>query len=211
MSNFMASQDDKISRFEANFKQYQSEMTNKFDTFLKAFNDQMTGALPSDTIKNPKLNSNSTSSARSYPTGDPQSSSNSFKSVYPETPKHFYASTNTHFYIQYPKLTHFTNRASRKVVQELRELQAISAYIDSRLANIDQIHKDFTTQPNIIDMDDVESNNGLTDTPLVSPFLDSDDDSDDGEVLNEQEEYGNVGKLCRRKMINSFARDDLAF
>ncbi|GKC32328.1 hypothetical protein Tco_1039622, partial [Tanacetum coccineum] len=60
-------------------------------------------------------------------------------------------------------------------------------------------------------MDDVESNNGLTDTPLVSPFLDSDDDSDDGEVLNEQEEYGNVGKLCRRKMINSFAGDDLAF
>ncbi|GJY02872.1 hypothetical protein Tco_0361024 [Tanacetum coccineum] len=28
------------------------------------------------------------------------------------------------------------------------------------------------------------------DTPLVSPFLDSDDDSDDGEVLNELEEYG---------------------
>ncbi|GJU68172.1 hypothetical protein Tco_1254431 [Tanacetum coccineum] len=50
MSNFMASQDAKISRFEADFKQYQSEMTNKLDTFLKAFNDQMTGALPSDTI-----------------------------------------------------------------------------------------------------------------------------------------------------------------
>ncbi|GKB15856.1 hypothetical protein Tco_0849779 [Tanacetum coccineum] len=81
VSNFMASQDARISRFEANFKQYQSEMTNKIDTFLKAINDRMTGALPSDTVKNPKLNPTSTSSARSYPTGDPQSSSNSFKLV----------------------------------------------------------------------------------------------------------------------------------
>ncbi|GKC22738.1 MAK10-like protein [Tanacetum coccineum] len=69
--------DAKISRFEADFKQYQTEMTNKLYTFLKAFNDQMMGALPSDTIKNP----NSTSFTLSYTTGDPQSSSNSFKSV----------------------------------------------------------------------------------------------------------------------------------
>ncbi|GJZ03534.1 hypothetical protein Tco_0536809 [Tanacetum coccineum] len=81
MSNFMASQDDKISRFKSNFKQYQSEMTNKLDTFLKAFNDQMTGALPSNMIKSLKLNPNSTSSTRSYPKRDPQSSPNSFKSI----------------------------------------------------------------------------------------------------------------------------------
>ncbi|GKB51329.1 hypothetical protein Tco_0902082 [Tanacetum coccineum] len=49
--------------------------------FLKAFNDQMTGVLPSDTVKNPKSNPNSSSSTCSYPTGDPESSSNSFKSV----------------------------------------------------------------------------------------------------------------------------------
>ncbi|GJT09376.1 MAK10-like protein [Tanacetum coccineum] len=54
------------------------EVTNKLDTFLKAFNDQMTGLLPSDTVKNPKLNT-PTSSARSHPAGDPQSSYNSFK------------------------------------------------------------------------------------------------------------------------------------
>ncbi|GJV56463.1 hypothetical protein Tco_1457468 [Tanacetum coccineum] len=60
-------------------------------------------------------------------------------------------------------------------------------------------------------MDDAESNNGSTDTPLVSPFLDSDDDSNEGEVLNELEEYGNTGKLCGRKVINSFDGDDLAF
>nr|GEV63034.1 hypothetical protein [Tanacetum cinerariifolium] len=34
---------------------------------------------------------------------------------------------------------------------------------------------------------------------FVSPFLHSDDDSDDGEVLNELEEYVNAGKLCRKK------------
>ncbi|GJU11430.1 hypothetical protein Tco_1133826 [Tanacetum coccineum] len=53
-------------------------MTNKTDTFLKAINDRMTGSLPSDTVKNPKLNVNSTSlvlSARSYPMEDPKCSS----------------------------------------------------------------------------------------------------------------------------------------
>ncbi|GKB64309.1 hypothetical protein Tco_0920495 [Tanacetum coccineum] len=76
-----ASQDAKITRFEANFKQHQSEITNKLDTLLKSFNDRITGALPSDTVKNLKLTPNSTLSTRSYPTGDPQSSSNSLKSV----------------------------------------------------------------------------------------------------------------------------------
>nr|GEX94701.1 retrotransposon Orf1 [Tanacetum cinerariifolium] len=62
VSNFMASQDAKLSKFEADFKQQQSKMANKIDTFLKAINDRMTGALSSDTVKNPKLNVNSTSS-----------------------------------------------------------------------------------------------------------------------------------------------------
>ncbi|GJW63438.1 MAK10-like protein [Tanacetum coccineum] len=60
------SQDAKISRFEADFKQYQSEMTNKLDIILKAFNDQMTGALPSDTIKN--LNSTSLGESKPFNT-----------------------------------------------------------------------------------------------------------------------------------------------
>ncbi|GKE04096.1 MAK10-like protein [Tanacetum coccineum] len=61
MSSFMASQDARLSMFEADFKQQQSEMTNKIYTFLKAINDRMTGALPSDTVKNPKLDVNSIS------------------------------------------------------------------------------------------------------------------------------------------------------
>ncbi|GKB79572.1 hypothetical protein Tco_0946467 [Tanacetum coccineum] len=67
-----------------------------------------------------------------------------------------------------------------KVFQELNELQAISAYIDSRLENIDQFLNGFTQPPNEI-------------------------------VLNELEEYGNAGKLCQKKVINSFDGDDLAF
>ncbi|GKE31796.1 hypothetical protein Tco_1451118, partial [Tanacetum coccineum] len=70
--------DARLSKFEADFKQQQSKMTYKIDTFLKVINDRMTGALPSDTIKNPKLNINSTSlvlSVCSYPLEDPQSSS----------------------------------------------------------------------------------------------------------------------------------------
>ncbi|GJZ76994.1 MAK10-like protein [Tanacetum coccineum] len=84
VSNFMASQDARLSKFEADFKQKQSKMTNKIDTVLKAITDRIMGALPSDTIKNPKLNVNSTSSvlsARSYPTEDPYCSSHPPNSI----------------------------------------------------------------------------------------------------------------------------------
>ncbi|GKF29259.1 hypothetical protein Tco_0095601, partial [Tanacetum coccineum] len=54
-SNFMASQDARLSKFEADFKQQQSDMTNKIDTVLKAIADRIAGTLPIDTIKNPKL------------------------------------------------------------------------------------------------------------------------------------------------------------
>ncbi|GKF70572.1 hypothetical protein Tco_0203629, partial [Tanacetum coccineum] len=80
-----------------------------------------------------------------------------------------------------------------KVVQELNELQAISTYIDYRQENVDQFLNGFTQQPNEIDVDGFEPDNESIDTPLVSPFLDSVDDSDDGEVLNELEEYDNAG------------------
>ncbi|GKE87468.1 hypothetical protein Tco_1564943, partial [Tanacetum coccineum] len=98
-----------------------------------------------------------------------------------------------------------------KVVQELDELHAISSYIDSRLENIEQFLNDFVNPPNEIDMDDLEPDDESVDTPLVSPFLDSDDDSDYGEVFTELEEYGNAGKLCRKKVINNIDGDDLAF
>ncbi|GKA70130.1 MAK10-like protein [Tanacetum coccineum] len=74
VSNFMASQDARLSKFEADFKQQQSEMTNKIDTVLKAITDRIAGTLPSDTVKNPKLSTTLVFSARSYPTEDPQCS-----------------------------------------------------------------------------------------------------------------------------------------
>ncbi|GJU93301.1 hypothetical protein Tco_1318057 [Tanacetum coccineum] len=74
VSNFMASQDARLSKFEADFKQQQSEMTNKIDTVLKTITNRIAGTLPSDTIKNPKLGTHPVLSARSYPTMDPQCS-----------------------------------------------------------------------------------------------------------------------------------------
>ncbi|GJY06906.1 hypothetical protein Tco_0373960 [Tanacetum coccineum] len=80
----MASQEARLSKFEADFKQQQSEMTNKIDTVLKAITDRITGALPSDTVKNPKLNVSPTTSvlsARSYQMGDPQCPSQIHSSI----------------------------------------------------------------------------------------------------------------------------------
>ncbi|GKA09745.1 hypothetical protein Tco_0689178 [Tanacetum coccineum] len=60
-------------------------------------------------------------------------------------------------------------------------------------------------------MKDFKSDNESIDTPFVSPFPHSDNDSDDGEVLDELIKYKNVGMLRREKAINSFDGDDLAF
>ncbi|GJU19052.1 MAK10-like protein [Tanacetum coccineum] len=71
VSEFMASQDTRLSKFEADFKRQQGEMTNKIDIVLKAITDQTTGTLPSDMVKNPKRGTTPVLSARSYPTIDP--------------------------------------------------------------------------------------------------------------------------------------------
>ncbi|GKB08280.1 MAK10-like protein, partial [Tanacetum coccineum] len=81
VSNVMASQDARLSKFEADFKRQQSEMTNKIDTVLKAITYQMAGALPSDTVKKPKLNTSLVSFVRSYPTINPQCSSHPSTSI----------------------------------------------------------------------------------------------------------------------------------
>ncbi|GJS35101.1 hypothetical protein Tco_0533483 [Tanacetum coccineum] len=73
--------DARLSKFKANFKQQQSKMTNKINTVLKAITDRIAGALPSDTVKNPKLSTSSVLSARSYPTIDPQCSSHPSTSI----------------------------------------------------------------------------------------------------------------------------------
>ncbi|GJV21445.1 hypothetical protein Tco_1370465 [Tanacetum coccineum] len=60
-------------------------------------------------------------------------------------------------------------------------------------------------------MNNLESDDETGDTPLVSPFPHSDNDSDDGEVLNELIEYENARTLRRERIINSLDGDDLAF
>ncbi|GJZ38029.1 hypothetical protein Tco_0584220 [Tanacetum coccineum] len=70
---------------------------------------------------------------------------------------------------------------------------------------------DFMNPPDELVTDDSESDTESYETPLVSPFLDSDDESDDGEVINELNEYGNAGNFHRNRIINSFDGNDLAF
>nr|GEZ51083.1 hypothetical protein [Tanacetum cinerariifolium] len=98
-----------------------------------------------------------------------------------------------------------------QAVQELHELLRISAFVDSRLESIERFLNNFTNQPNETNMNDLESDDELVDTPLVSPFPHSDNDSDDGEILNELIEYENAGTLRRERIINSFNGVDMAF
>ncbi|GJZ88034.1 hypothetical protein Tco_0659816 [Tanacetum coccineum] len=98
-----------------------------------------------------------------------------------------------------------------QAVQELHELQRISAFVDSHLESIERFLNNFANQPNKISMNDLESDDESVDTPLVSPFPHSDNDADDGEVLNELIEYENIGMLRQEKAINSFDGDELAF
>ncbi|GJT98097.1 hypothetical protein Tco_1093615 [Tanacetum coccineum] len=77
----MASQDVRLALFEADFKQQQNEMTNKIDTVLKAISNRITRALLGDTVKNPKLSTTRVLSARSYPTIDPQCSTQIHSSI----------------------------------------------------------------------------------------------------------------------------------
>ncbi|GKC54056.1 hypothetical protein Tco_1076801 [Tanacetum coccineum] len=95
--------------------------------------------------------------------------------------------------------------------QELQKLQKIPAFVDSRLENIERFLNRFTNQPNETSINDPEFDNGSVDTPLVSSFPHSDNDSEDEGVLNELSAYENAGALHRERIINSFDEDDLAF
>ncbi|GJW97306.1 RNA-directed DNA polymerase, eukaryota, reverse transcriptase zinc-binding domain protein [Tanacetum coccineum] len=103
---------------------------------------------------------------------------------------------------------------------ELDELLEIFAMIDSRLENIDhdlivvpppyspeQLLQNFLDPPEYLEIDDIISDIKSVDTPLVYYFLDSNDESDNGEVVNDiylNEEYFN-------RQINRYSERDLAF
>ncbi|GJS25303.1 hypothetical protein Tco_0453935 [Tanacetum coccineum] len=98
-----------------------------------------------------------------------------------------------------------------QINQELYELHVISAFVDSRLESIERFLNNFVNQPNETNINDLGSDDESVDTPLVSPFPHSDNDSDDGEILNELIEYENAGTLRRKRIINSSDGDDLSF
>ncbi|GJV45161.1 hypothetical protein Tco_1429697 [Tanacetum coccineum] len=98
-----------------------------------------------------------------------------------------------------------------RIDQELHELHVMLAFVDSRLESIERFLNNFANQPTETNVNNLDSNDEAVDTPLVSPFPHSDNDSDDDEVLNELIEYGNAGTLRRERIINSFDGDDLAF
>nr|GEU35494.1 hypothetical protein [Tanacetum cinerariifolium] len=90
------------------------------------------------------------------------------------------------------------NKIHARITQELNELQEILAMFDSRLENIGHTHipipphvpfeqllDDFMNPPNVLEKDDLELNIKSNDTPIVLPFLDSDEDSDDEEDIEE--------------------------
>nr|GEU78671.1 hypothetical protein [Tanacetum cinerariifolium] len=82
-----------------------------------------------------------------------------------------------------------------QAVQELHELQRILAFVDSRLESIKRFLNNFANQPNETNINDLESDDESVDTLLVSPFPHSDNNLDDGEILNELIEYENEGTL----------------
>ncbi|GJV29171.1 hypothetical protein Tco_1385619 [Tanacetum coccineum] len=77
----MASQDARLSKFEADFKQQQNEITNKINTVLEAIADRIAGMLPSNTVENLKLSATLVFSTHSYLTKDPQCSTHIHNSI----------------------------------------------------------------------------------------------------------------------------------
>ncbi|GJX46277.1 hypothetical protein Tco_0271467 [Tanacetum coccineum] len=95
--------------------------------------------------------------------------------------------------------------------QEIKELQKISAFVDSPLESIERFLNRFADQPSETSINDLEFDDGSVDTPLISPFPHSDNHSDDEEVLNKLSEYENAGTLRHERIINSFNEDNLTF
>ncbi|GJS52245.1 hypothetical protein Tco_0625607 [Tanacetum coccineum] len=77
--------------------------------------------------------------------------------------------------------------------------------------SIERLLNSFVNQPNETNTNDLESDDGSVNTPLVYPFPHSDNDSDDEEILNVLIEYENAGTLRQERIINTFDGDDLVF
>ncbi|GJS25598.1 hypothetical protein Tco_0454230 [Tanacetum coccineum] len=70
-----------------------------------------------------------------------------------------------------------------QAVQELHELQRILAFVDSRLESIEQFLNNFANQPNETNMNYLYFDDESVDTPLISTFPHSDNDSGDSKPM----------------------------
>ncbi|GJT25862.1 zinc finger, CCHC-type containing protein [Tanacetum coccineum] len=95
------------------------------------------------------------------------------------------------------------SRLHARITQGINELRAISALLDSHLRDVEP------TLPNESDMDELKSDNELINTPHISPFLDSYEESDNGEY--ELNEYENTRNFYPKRIIISLDEKDLAF
>ncbi|GKC64646.1 hypothetical protein Tco_1097244 [Tanacetum coccineum] len=82
---------------------------------------------------------------------------------------------------------------------------------------LEQLLDDFINPLDILEIDEFQFDDESVDTPLVSPFLDSGDDSDASKVLNELDEYRNArnfypigNDLAFYCMIGEFIVSDMA-
>nr|GEU79755.1 hypothetical protein [Tanacetum cinerariifolium] len=78
-------------------------MTNKIDTVLKDITDRIADTLPSDTVKNLKLNTIPVLSTRSYPTANPQCSSHPSNTIN-AIKAHFKEATISQTSLQQPEI-----------------------------------------------------------------------------------------------------------
>ncbi|GJX20520.1 hypothetical protein Tco_0223197 [Tanacetum coccineum] len=78
-------------------------MTNKIDTVLKAIANRIARALPSDTVKNPKLSTTPVLSTRYYPTINPQFPSHPSNSIN-AIKVHFKEATISQTILRQPKI-----------------------------------------------------------------------------------------------------------
>ncbi|GKB98419.1 hypothetical protein Tco_0984556 [Tanacetum coccineum] len=107
---------------------------------------------------------------------------------------------------------------------EVDELLEISAMIDSRLENIDQnqliitppvspekLLDNFIGPPDFLEIDDLESDVESDNKPLVSLFPDVDEESDDGELIIDMNEYVNTWYYDHDRKIIKFDMRSLSF
>ncbi|GKB90548.1 reverse transcriptase domain-containing protein [Tanacetum coccineum] len=89
---------------------------------------------------------------------------------------------NTRIYKERTKRWHDSRLRGDKDFKVGDKILLFNSLLRLHLERIERFLNNFINQPNETNMNDLEFDDALVDTPLVSPFPHSDNDSDDGEV-----------------------------